>query len=90
MRRLICLQILLIASLTQAPVLAAGPAYDFRIVIDVSGSMKQTDPKNLRVPALKLLNGLIPSGSRAGAKSIRFSPQGSRLIPHHSALIRGW
>jgi uncharacterized protein (TIGR03503 family) len=66
MRRLICLQILLIASLTQAPVLAAGPAYDFRIVIDVSGSMKQTDPKNLRVPALKLLNGLIPSGSRAG------------------------
>ena len=66
MRRLICLQLLLIASLMQAPALASGPAYDFRIVIDVSGSMKQTDPKNLRVPALKLINGLIPSGSRAG------------------------
>jgi len=66
MRRLICLQILLIASLTQSPALAVSPAYDFRIVIDVSGSMKQTDPKNLRVPALKLVNGLIPSGSRAG------------------------
>ncbi|MCP4390542.1 MAG: VWA domain-containing protein [Gammaproteobacteria bacterium] len=50
----------------QTSALAAGPAYDFRIVIDVSGSMKQTDPKNLRVPALKLINGLIPSGSRAG------------------------
>jgi len=66
MRRLICLQLLLIAALVRAPVLAAGPAYDFRVVIDVSGSMKKTDPQNLRVPALKLINGLIPSGSRAG------------------------
>jgi len=66
MRRLIRLQLLLIAALVQAPVLAAGPAYDFRVVIDVSGSMKKTDPQNLRVPALKLINGLIPSGSRAG------------------------
>jgi uncharacterized protein (TIGR03503 family) len=47
-------------------VAAAEPAYDFRIVIDVSGSMKKTDPQNLRVPALKLLNGLIPTGSKAG------------------------
>ena len=66
MLRLIYLQLLLIPALLQAPVLAAGPAYDFRIVIDVSGSMKKTDPQNLRVPALKLVNGLIPSGSRAG------------------------
>ncbi|MBT8435992.1 MAG: VWA domain-containing protein, partial [Gammaproteobacteria bacterium] len=44
----------------------AEPGYDFRIVIDVSGSMKQSDPQNLRVPALKLMNGLIPTGSRAG------------------------
>ncbi|MBT8433553.1 MAG: VWA domain-containing protein [Gammaproteobacteria bacterium] len=35
-------------------------------MIDVSGSMKQSDPQNLRVPALKLMNGLIPTGSRAG------------------------
>ena len=47
-------------------VTAAEPAYDFRIVIDVSGSMKKTDPLNLRVPALKLVNGLIPTGSKAG------------------------
>ncbi len=39
---------------------------DIRIVIDVSGSMKKTDPANLRVSAMKLLNGLIPEGSRAG------------------------
>ena len=42
------------------------PANDVRVLIDVSGSMKQTDPQNLRVAALKLINGLIPNGSRAG------------------------
>lgn len=46
---------------------AAVKTDDIRIVVDVSGSMKKTDPSNLRIPALKLLNGLIPSGSRAGA-----------------------
>ncbi|MDH3857150.1 MAG: VWA domain-containing protein [Gammaproteobacteria bacterium] len=57
---------LLISVLSQDQLLAAEARYDFRIVIDVSGSMKQTDPQNLRVPALKLINGLLPSGSRAG------------------------
>ncbi len=45
---------------------AAGKVDDIRILIDVSGSMKENDPANLRVPALKLVTGLIPSGSRAG------------------------
>ena len=66
MRMRICLYMLLISVLTQGQLLAAEPRYDFRIVIDVSGSMKQSDPQNLRVPALKLMNGLIPTGSRAG------------------------
>ena len=66
MRKRTCLTLLLIAVVTLDPSLAAEPRYDFRVVIDVSGSMKQTDPQNLRVPALKLINGLIPSGSRAG------------------------
>ncbi len=39
---------------------------DIRIVIDVSGSMVKTDPHNLRVPALRLMTGLIPGGARAG------------------------
>jgi len=46
--------------------IAASKKDDIRILIDVSGSMKKTDPSNLRVSALKLLNGLIPSGSKAG------------------------
>lgn len=39
---------------------------DLRIIVDISGSMKKTDPKNLRRPAVRLLAGLIPAGSRAG------------------------
>ena len=66
MHKRTCLYLLLIAALTHGHALAVEPRYDFRIVIDVSGSMKQTDPQNLRVPALKLINGLIPTGSQAG------------------------
>lgn len=44
--------------------LAAAP--DIRILIDVSGSMKQNDPANLRVPALRLLTELLPAGATAG------------------------
>jgi uncharacterized protein (TIGR03503 family) len=40
-------------------------ANDLRIVIDTSGSMKQTDPHNLRIPAVKLLANLLPNDSRA-------------------------
>lgn len=39
---------------------------EVRVLIDVSGSMKQTDPRNLRVPALKLLLELLPPETRAG------------------------
>ena len=39
---------------------------DVRVVIDISGSMKKSDPKNLRIPASKLLVGLLPEGSKAG------------------------
>jgi hypothetical protein len=42
------------------------PPFDVRIIIDISGSMKQTDPNNLRIPALNLLLELMPEGARAG------------------------
>lgn len=45
---------------------SAAKTDDIRIIIDVSGSMKLNDPNNLRKPALKMLNGLIPTGSTAG------------------------
>jgi uncharacterized protein (TIGR03503 family) len=46
--------------------LGAQEMADVRILIDVSGSMKQNDPKNLRRPALRLLVGLLSSETRAG------------------------
>lgn len=45
---------------------AAAAVTDLRVLIDVSGSMKRNDPKNLRGPALRLLTELIPEGNRAG------------------------
>lgn len=43
----------------------AAPA-DVRILVDVSGSMKQNDPQNLRIPAMQLIAGLLPAGTTAG------------------------
>ena len=45
---------------------AAEPIPDVRVLIDISGSMKHNDPQNLRAPALRLLTGLLPRGTRAG------------------------
>ena len=49
---------------------AAGKTDDIRILIDVSDSMKINDSSNYRISALKLFNGLIPEGSKAGVWSI--------------------
>jgi hypothetical protein len=48
---------------------AEKPQLDVRVLIDVSGSMKKNDPKNLRRPALRLLTGLLPKGVQAGVWS---------------------
>ncbi|MCP5298520.1 MAG: VWA domain-containing protein [Chromatiaceae bacterium] len=39
---------------------------DIRVLIDISGSMRQNDPNNLRRPALRMLSGLMQPGTRAG------------------------
>ena len=39
---------------------------DVRVLIDISGSMRQNDPENLRRPALRMLAGLLQPGTRAG------------------------
>ncbi|MDF1764215.1 MAG: VWA domain-containing protein, partial [Oleibacter sp.] len=57
---------------------AQKPA-DVRILIDISGSMKKTDPANLRRPALNLLAELLPEGSRGGVWT--FGRYVNRLLP---------
>lgn len=42
------------------------PTTDLRILVDVSGSMKNNDPQNLRRDALRLLIGMLPESSRVG------------------------
>lgn len=54
-------------------------AVDLRVLIDVSGSMKKNDPKNLRAPALRLLVGLLPDDSKAGVWS--FGEYVEELVP---------
>ncbi len=71
-------------------VLAAGHGYadtggtglkpDLRLLIDISGSMKTSDPDNLRAPALDLIVRLLPDGARAGVWS--FGEEVAVLVPH--------
>lgn len=53
---------------------------DVRIVVDISGSMKQTDPNNLRQPAVRLLARVLPEGSTAGIWT--FGQYVNMLVPH--------
>lgn len=53
---------------------------DVRLLIDISGSMKKTDPQNLRKPAMELLVQLMPDGSQAGIWT--FGQSVNMLVPH--------
>jgi uncharacterized protein (TIGR03503 family) len=66
MKRRFSIVFLLMIMVIGQNAIAATNDNDIRVIIDVSGSMKKTDPLNLRIPAMKMLNGLIPDGSYAG------------------------
>jgi len=59
---------------------ALGPQPDLRLLIDISGSMKQSDPDNLRGPALELIVRLLPEGARAGVWI--FGEEVEQIVPH--------
>src|SRR5690606_39875363 len=59
--------------------LSGVPAPEVRLLVDISGSMKQNDPNNLRRPALNLVARLLPDGSRAGVWT--FGRMVNPLIP---------
>jgi len=62
---------------------AEQPKSDMRVLIDISGSMKQSDPQNLRIPAVKLLLNLAPDNSRFGIWS--FGQMVNNLVPSAAA-----
>ncbi|MDP4651812.1 MAG: VWA domain-containing protein, partial [Haliea sp.] len=76
--------LLLIAALATPLTLQAqmplGPQPDLRLLIDISGSMKQSDPDNLRAPALELIVRLLPDGARAGVWI--FGETVQQIVPH--------
>ena len=53
---------------------------DVRVIIDISGSMKKTDPENLRKPAVDLISRLMPDDSKAGIWT--FGQSVNMLVPH--------
>jgi uncharacterized protein (TIGR03503 family) len=66
---------------------AVEPTNDVRILIDVSGSMKKNDPKNLRTPALEMIVGLLPDQSKAGVWT--FAKYVNMLVPHRE-VTKTW
>lgn len=71
---------------------AAAPAAtamhpDVRVLIDISGSMKQNDPHNLRKPALDLLVRLFPKEAKAGVWT--FGENVAVLVPDKN-VSEGW
>lgn len=53
---------------TGLPATVPAPAnnLDLRLLVDISGSMRRTDPNNLRQPAVTLFSELVPQGSQGG------------------------
>jgi len=71
---------LALALLSVMPLAAgAAQASDVRVLIDISGSMRQNDPQNLRRPALRMLAGLLQPGTRAGVWT--FARWVNNLVP---------
>lgn len=66
---------------------ADEPTNDVRILIDVSGSMRKNDPKNLRTPELEMIVGLLPDQSKAGVWT--FAKYVNMLVPHRE-VTKTW
>ena len=58
----------------------ATPLPDIRILVDISGSMRWTDPHNLRQPAVRLLAQMLPDDATAGIWT--FGMYVNMLVPH--------
>lgn len=68
--------------------LAQAPATDeIQVLIDVSGSMKQNDPHNLRVEATRLLVNLLPDNTKAG---LRLFAEKTEVLSVSDAVSPGW
>ncbi len=60
---------------------------DVRVIIDISGSMKKTDPTNLRKPAVDLIVRLLPDNSKAGIWTFG---QSVNMLVAHRTVDEAW
>ena len=79
--------LLLAVAAVRADVSESGLKPDVRLLIDISGSMKQSDPENLRAPALDLIVRLLPEGSRAG---VWIFGQDVEMLVEHRVIDDAW
>ncbi len=63
------------------------PPPEVRVLIDISGSMKRTDPHRLRAPALRLLVGLLPPEAQAG---LWFFGEDVRAVLEPAQVTESW
>ncbi|WP_039913320.1 VWA domain-containing protein [Cellvibrio mixtus] len=89
--RQLCLFLLSVALFMNGPLWADEIAKplpaDVRVLIDISGSMKKTDPQNLRKPAVDLIVRLLPDNSKAGIWT--FGQSVNMLVPHR-VVDKAW
>jgi hypothetical protein len=67
--------------------LSDGLKPDVRLLIDISGSMEDSDPDNLRGPALDLIVRLLPQGSKAGVWSFGHDVE---VLVEHRVIDKEW
>lgn len=60
---------------------------DVRVLIDISGSMKRTDPQNLRIPAMRLFTTLLPVGTHAGVWTFG---EWVNMMVKHGPVDKAW
>jgi uncharacterized protein (TIGR03503 family) len=77
---LLLFSLLIVATATWAEEPVKPLPADVRVIIDISGSMKKTDPENLRKPAVDLIVRLLPDNSKAGLWT--FGQSVNMLVPH--------
>ncbi len=87
--RVLLIPLLLLGSVAanSAATTTAAVHPDVRVLIDISGSMKQNDPHNLRKPALELLLQLFPKDAKAGVWT--FGETVESLAPLQN-ISEGW
>ncbi|OAI16899.1 hypothetical protein A1359_06820 [Methylomonas lenta] len=81
------ISLLLIASKVNSTPQSPTDTDEIQILIDVSGSMKQNDPQNLRADAAQLIINLLPDNAKV---SIWLFAEKTTLLSHSDAVDKTW